>query len=160
MLKVKPLKCPRGSGLDAKEAEERGKGRAEHCSRGELRWWDTQPCSAPRQHHALLQMLLVLYNTSIRRPPGFGVSTVINYVNAVIIRAVKREGGKCMLKSLVKTKAWFHFFNSRLDLVVIVFEAISFYFQGVSSMTHQNCVHCHYFQTTMWERTELSLLLQ
>lgn len=72
-----------------------------------------------------------------------------------------QEGGeKCMLKSLVKTKAWFHFLNSRLDLVVIVFEAISFYFQGVSSMTHQNCVHCHYFQTTMWERTELSLLLQ
>lgn len=92
MLKVKPLKCQQGRGLDAKEAEERGKGRAEHCSSRELRWWDTPPCSAPRQDHALLRLLLVLYNTGSRLPSGFGVSTAINYVNAVIIRAVKREG--------------------------------------------------------------------
>lgn len=74
--------------------------------------------------HALLQPLLVFYSTSIRLPLGFGISIDISCVNAVIIRAVKMGGGEMYFKNSCQNKSLILFFNSRLDLVVIVFETI------------------------------------
>lgn len=57
VLKVKPIKCSRSSGLHTEEPEEKGKGRAGHCSSREPRWQETPPCSPSPQGHLLLWLL-------------------------------------------------------------------------------------------------------
>lgn len=87
VLKVKPIKCSRGSGLGAEESEEMGRG-----EQGTVQEGSNIPSSPSPQGHVLLQLPLLPYCTAIGLPSGFGVPLDISYAHAVTGRSVGMEG--------------------------------------------------------------------